>query len=323
MVSWYNPENLEISFYDVYFLFRQMPTFMDSHALGDFTKQQLEETVEPKADEYGVSVLQMLFNEKENILHCICDAPNKESVEMHHSKYNTKCDSIIEISQIKTEKILHSEKFQSIGELTSNMAHDIRNSLNVIQNATSLIKLNEQNKLEKKSLEKLDLIEKSIEHINSYISKTLDFVRTQPLVIENVSLEKIIQYAISSTILNERVKIDYSQCKNITLQCDQTKMTVVFTNIIQNAFDAIGEQGQIIIRVKENDNDVVIEIEDSGSGISPELLSRIFDPLVSTKIGGTGLGLVSCKKMVEQHNGTISVTNNPTIFAIKLPKISD
>ena len=70
-----------------------MPTFMDSHALGNFNKQQLEESIGPEADEYGVSVLQMLFNEKENVLHCICDAPNKESIK------NTIQNSILNVIQ--------------------------------------------------------------------------------------------------------------------------------------------------------------------------------------------------------------------------------
>lgn len=296
---------------------------MDTHTLGDFTKEQLEKTIEPEADEYGVSVLEMLFNEKENILHCICEAPDVESVKNHHSKYNTKCDSIMEIGQIKSEKILHSEKFQSIGEFTSHIAHDIRNPLTVIQNTANMIKLQEENKLGKKSLEKIDLINKSIEHINSYVTKTLDFVRTQPLITENFSLEKIIKDVVEYDVSNGHVKVDYSQCKNILLSCDLTKMTVVFSNIVQNAFDAIEKEGQIIIIAKENEKDITIEIENSGSEIPSELLSRIFDPLVSTKTGGTGLGLVSCKKIVEQHGGTITAKNNPTTFTITLPKATD
>jgi two-component system sensor histidine kinase HydH len=292
---------------------------MDSHALGNFNKKQLEESVGPEADEYGVSVLQMLFNEKENVLHCICDAPNKESIKKHHSEFNTECDSILEINQIKTEKILNSEKFQIVGEFASIISHDIRNPLSIIKNAASIIKLKEKSKLDENTLEKLDSIEKSVEQIDSYIDKTLNFVRTKPLVIENVSLVEIISNALPPTISNERVKVDYSQCKNITLQCDSTKMTVIFSNIIQNALDAIEEEGQIVIGVKENNNGIIIEIQDSGSGIPVELLSKVFDPMVSTKVGGTGLGLVSCKKLVEQHNGTISITNNPTIFTIKLP----
>lgn len=297
-----------------------MPIFMDTHALGNFTKQQLEETMEPEADEYGVSVLQMLFNEKENILHCVCDAPDMESVKKHHLQYDTKCESIMEIDQIKSEKVLDSEKFQSIGEFTSHIAHDIRNPLTIIQNAANLIKLEEENKLEKKSLEKFDLINKSIDHINLYVSKTLDFVRTQPLITENYSLEKIIADIVLSSVSNEHVKVDYSKCKNITLPCDITKMTVVFSNIIQNAFDAIEKEGQVIIIAKENENDITIKIENSGSKIPSELLSRIFDPLVSTKTGGIGLGLVSCKKIIEQHRGTISAKNDPTTFTITLPK---
>ncbi|MBM2852783.1 MAG: putative Histidine kinase, partial [Candidatus Nitrosotenuis sp.] len=64
----------------------------------------------------------------------------------------------------------------------------------------------------------------------------------------------------------------------------------------------------------------VIDVEDTGPGIPQELMHKIFDPLVTTKQTGTGLGLSSCKTIVEQHHGKITVTNNPTRFTIKLPK---
>ncbi len=78
--------------------------------------------------------------------------------------------------------------------------------------------------------------------------------------------------------------------------------------------------GEIKVRIKENENDVDIEIEDSGPGIPEDKIEQIFDPLFTTKSTGTGLGLVSCKNIIEQHKGTISVKNNPTIFEIILPK---
>ena len=97
-------------------------------------------------------------------------------------------------------------------------------------------------------------------------------------------------------------------------------MEVVFGNLITNALQAIEDNGKISIRASEDANRIKIEVEDSGPGIEEENFEKIFDPLFTTKSGGTGLGLVSCRNIVTQHGGTITVKNNPTTFTITLPK---
>ena len=87
-----------------------------------------------------------------------------------------------------------------------------------------------------------------------------------------------------------------------------------------NAVQAMEDSGEIKVRINENDEEVSLEIEDSGPGIPEDKIEQIFDPLFTTKASGTGLGLVSCKNIIEQHKGKIIVRNNPTIFEIKLPK---
>jgi signal transduction histidine kinase len=107
---------------------------------------------------------------------------------------------------------------------------------------------------------------------------------------------------------------------DIIVICDSQKMQIVFSNIILNAIQAIGEnKGTINIRAKKKQNAVEIKIEDSGPGIASNVYDKIFDPLVTTKQEGTGLGLASCKSIIEQHKGTISATNKPTTIIITLP----
>jgi signal transduction histidine kinase len=79
-------------------------------------------------------------------------------------------------------------------------------------------------------------------------------------------------------------------------------------------------KGKILIKIKEENNFVVIEVEDTGLAIPEDIISHIFEPLVTTKMVGTGLGLATCKTIIEQHKGKISVKNNPVTFTIKLPK---
>jgi signal transduction histidine kinase len=82
---------------------------------------------------------------------------------------------------------------------------------------------------------------------------------------------------------------------------------------------AIGEKGKIRIRIIKQGDWLVIEVEDDGLGIPNDILPKIFEPLFTTKQSGTGLGLSSCKNIIEQHGGTITVRNKPTTFLVKLP----
>jgi signal transduction histidine kinase len=102
------------------------------------------------------------------------------------------------------------------------------------------------------------------------------------------------------------------------LKCDKMKLEIVFVNLLSNALDAIHHEGNIKIQMKKIDNFLEIEFEDSGSGIEHDKLEQIFEPLFTLKQKGTGLGLASCKSIVEQHNGTITARNNPTVFSVKL-----
>jgi signal transduction histidine kinase len=90
--------------------------------------------------------------------------------------------------------------------------------------------------------------------------------------------------------------------------------------MILNAIQAIGEnRGIINIRAKKKQDNVEIKIEDSGPGIANNIIDKIFEPLFTTKQEGTGLGLASCKSIIEQHKGTITVSSKPTTFTVVLP----
>jgi two-component system sensor histidine kinase HydH len=90
--------------------------------------------------------------------------------------------------------------------------------------------------------------------------------------------------------------------------------------LLINAVQAMDNKGTINIRLLDNGSNAIFAVEDSGSGISPQNTSKIFDPLFTTKQTGTGLGLSICKKIVEQHGGNITFKNNPTTFIVRLPK---
>lgn len=98
------------------------------------------------------------------------------------------------------------------------------------------------------------------------------------------------------------------------------KLVVVLSNIVENSIEAMKNNGVVNIFAKETDDYITIDIKDSGPGIPPELIKKVFSSLYTTKPDGNGLGLKIAKTIIELHGGTISVRNNPTTFSIKLPK---
>jgi signal transduction histidine kinase len=95
----------------------------------------------------------------------------------------------------------------------------------------------------------------------------------------------------------------------------------MLTNIILNAVQSLGNKGEITISSKKINNDIIIEISDSGKGVSEENIENIFKPLFTTKQRGTGLGLSSCQTIIKSHDGVITYSNNPSTFKIVIPKL--
>jgi len=108
--------------------------------------------------------------------------------------------------------------------------------------------------------------------------------------------------------------------ETVRINCDYRKIEAVFTNLLLNGIQAVENKGEVKIRIINNVDDVLIAFVDSGPGIEPANLSKIFDPLFTTKQLGTGLGLSICKSIIEQHGGSISVKNHPTTLLLRLPK---
>lgn len=162
-------------------------------------------------------------------------------------------------------------------------------------------------------------IDNSIQRINHQVEHVLDYVRETPLQISRFNLSKILENVIVELAIYSEIKINMSE--NIVLMLgDEKKIEVVLTNLILNSIQSVENKGKIDITLSETDIEVIIEVTDSGLGITIKPIEKVFDLLVSTKQKGTGHGLASCKNVIEQHGGTISVKNNPTTFTIKIPK---
>lgn len=219
-----------------------------------------------------------------------------------------------------TKNMLKREKIANIGELSSRFAHDIRNPLSNIQMAIELLQKNKDITVIKPVKEKFEIITKNLDRISHQVDNVLNFVKISPLEKKMINPLSCLSESITSIKIPKNIKMNIPNESNL-IYADSYNLQIVCKNLILNAIQAIGDNdGNITIRLKDESEYDIIEIENSGPGIPKNQLSKIFEPLITSKQEGTGLGLVSCKNIVEQHGGTITARNNPTTFTIKLPK---
>lgn len=226
----------------------------------------------------------------------------------------------IEVEE-KTKRILDSEKLSAIGELSARLAHDIKNPLTTIKSTVKLLKTFQGKPIDEYVMKRFEMMDESIFRISHQVDGVLDYIKKTPLKLEPTSLINIIKASIMPLTIPKNVQINLPNT-DVILKCDSIKMEVVFGNIILNSVQAIDiNPGKIYVRYVETSDYVIIEVADSGPGIPSENLDRVFDPLFTTKQRGTGLGLSSCKNIIEQHGGSISVKNTPTTFTIRMPNL--
>lgn len=244
-------------------------------------------------------------------------------VKMRTNELEEQRNNLEYLVEEQTQTVLKAERLSAIGELSGRLAHDLRNPLSVMKMSIDLIKQHPADAKISDSIitKRLDLIEKSIERISHQVDDVLGYVRNSPLKLDTVSLRTMILGSIDKITVPHDVTIHTSD-SDVIANCDSVKFDAVFVNLIINAIQAMPHGGTIEIKIKSDHDDVIIDFIDSGIGIPQEFMNKIFDPLFTTKQKGTGLGLASCKNIVEQHNGKISVKNNPTTFSIRLPKTS-
>jgi signal transduction histidine kinase len=223
----------------------------------------------------------------------------------------------------KTKKILESEKMAAIGELSARLAHDIKNPLTTIKNTVKLLKTHQGKEIDEYVMKRFDSMDESVFRISHQIDGVLDYLKKSPLKTSPTSLINVLKSSIMPLTIPSNITINFPST-DLILNCDAIKMEIVFGNILLNSIQVIEDKpGQIYVRYVQQPDWVIIEVADSGPGIPPENLDKIFDPLFTTKQKGTGLGLTSCKNIVEQHGGKISVKNTPTTVTITLPRISN
>ena len=230
----------------------------------------------------------------------------------------------------------HQESLAAVGQATAQVAHEIRNPLGSIRLGVSMLR---DSVSDEEGLNTIELVERGIMHLNKLVVDVAQFSRRKELEQSNVNLHELIKRSlefVADKIKDKETPIEKKLAnQKLVGHWDPDQLSQVLVNVIANAIDASPKHAAVSISTEvvnlgagDDDGDRVarnnarITIADQGSGMDKTTLERVFEPFFSTKKRGTGLGLAIVKQIVEQHDGTISVTSEPgkgTRFVIDLP----
>ncbi|MEE4177270.1 MAG: [Fe-Fe] hydrogenase large subunit C-terminal domain-containing protein [Bacteroides sp.] len=241
----------------------------------------------------------------------------------------------LDISNKKLEStraaLKQSEKLASMGQLAAGIAHEVNNPLGVvIMYAHILLDEVEENSPLYRDLK---LIVEQADRCKKIVGGLLNFARKSKVSISQVNVDQLIKDGLRTLVLPPNIKlVIQNRTKDPLVECDHDQMIQVFGNLFKNAVDAMSEGGTLRVTIDENDNndDILFEVSDTGTGIAPENQERMFEPFFTTKENGkgTGLGLPIIYGIVKMHRGAIKVesNNNPdkgdtgTSFFVTIPR---
>jgi NO-binding membrane sensor protein with MHYT domain/nitrogen-specific signal transduction histidine kinase len=213
------------------------------------------------------------------------------------------------------EKLSTTERLATIGQIAATVGHELRNPLASIRNSMEMVR--QQTAGKALNVERaLDRIDRNTERCASIISDLLNFARKKELEREPTAIAAWLTETLDEHTLPDRIQLERDLRASDEIPADRQKLRQIVVNLVDNAAQAMmdpqwqpaeGQARRITVRTESADDGVRLSIIDTGPGMAPDVLSRIFEPLFTTKTSGIGLGMPIVQQLVEMHQGTIAV----------------
>jgi two-component system, NtrC family, sensor histidine kinase HydH len=223
------------------------------------------------------------------------------------------------------ERLVHSERFAAVGEAAAYVSHEIKNPLMVIGGLAHQVERHLPE--DPASQEKLRIIQKEVKRLENFLGELRDFLKpVQPSKTE-LDLNKLAREV--ETLMEEAAREkgvtleDRLEPRLPPVEADPNQLEQVLVNLVKNALEATDTNGRILLSSGSRDAQVWFSVQDTGKGMAPEVLEKIFHPFFTTKDKGTGLGLAVIHKIITDHHGMVtveSVVGHGTTFTVKLPQ---
>ncbi len=237
---------------------------------------------------------------------------------------------VLQTLKATQDGLIQAEKLTSLGQMAASIAHEVNNPLAGVLVYTQLLakKINSDKFSKEGALDYLSKMETELNRSTRLIRNLLDFARQSPPALREVNTNEVLERALelaahSAKLQNVQVSKELDPSLP-TIMADFDQLQQVCTNLIMNAIQAMPEGGKLTLRTSADSSQLKIEVQDTGHGISPENMRKLFTPFFTTKVKGkgVGLGLAVSYGIIQRHHGRIEVQSKEgegTTFTIYLP----
>ena len=244
----------------------------------------------------------------------LADITERKRAEEVLARYSQQLEQTV---KARTKELSESRRLAAIGETALMVGHDLRNPLQAMTNSIYLIDMGFtgtrtdcapcpqcRNLVSKET----KVVKEQMTYMDKVLSDLMDYSSTRKITPVAADLPGILDEALSVVSIPTSIKVSFRIDKDIpTMMVDRTAFRRVLSNLITNAVQAMPDGGQLTINASLAEGGVFISVQDTGEGVLPGNMDRIFEPLFTTKARGQGLGLAVCKKLVEAHGGSIAI----------------
>ena len=218
--------------------------------------------------------------------------------------------------------LLRKERLAVLGHLAGGLAHQIRNPLAAMATASSILKKKLQNLADADVQQALHVILDEVWEANRIITDLLDFARVKAPERSTISAIEIVEMALVRARPPNDIEIVLGVLEDVTVNVDARQARDAVANVMRNAFEAMPSGGTIHLSIAHENENAVIAVEDTGPGLTRDILACLFEPLVTSKALGLGLGLSTARMLIENQGGTVrasSQSRGGARFEIRLP----
>jgi signal transduction histidine kinase len=213
---------------------------------------------------------------------------------------------------VSFESLRRAERLSAMGRLSAGLAHEIRNPLSAIEGALEIVA---RPGLEPDRREEFAaIVKKELARLNEMLNHFLEFARPRPPQLKATNLQRLMEEVCSLVTESVSMRRVTTRCALLpsatAVSLDPDQIKEVLLNLVLNASEAMPAGGSIELWAAQNEDSVVINVRDEGTGVAEENLQQIFDPFYTTKPAGTGLGLSIAHRIMEQHGGKIEAKRN-------------
>jgi signal transduction histidine kinase len=217
------------------------------------------------------------------------------------------------------KQMLRTEKLTALGRLSAGLAHEIRNPLTSIKVLFQTFKDNPA-----LTKEDMRVVLSAVEQMDDLLTRFLRFAKSDEFNLMDVYVNSLIKQVInlaSFQIKNQSIGVSLGLAKLPPVKADRAMIQQALLNLILNAVEAMPEGGTLTVSSRSENGSIIVDVKDTGNGISEGIKDKIFDPFFTTKDEGTGLGLSIVYNVVNLHNGEVGFESNGkgTIFTIRIP----